>query len=156
MTKILFLHGFGARPGGFKPTYLRQRGYEVINPYLPDDDFEISVQNAIEAFNESRPDIVVGSSRGGAVAMGLDLGTTPCVLIAPAWKRWGTASRVNANTIVLHSQDDALIPVEDSHELAAASELPNEALILIGKDHYMGDVAALDEAIAAIEKSLGR
>lgn len=154
MTKILFLHGYGARPGGYKPTFLRQRGYEVINPHLPDNDFEKSVQIAAAALADSPPDLVVGSSRGGAVAMNIDVGELPLVLIAPAWKRWGTASKVGSRTIILHSNNDDLIPVNDSRELVNRSVLPTEALILIGKDHYMGDEEALAALVAAIEKSL--
>lgn len=154
MKKILFLHGYGARPGGYKPTFLRQRGYEVINPHLPDDDFEKSVHIAAAALANEPPDIVVGSSRGGAVAMNIEIGTLPLVLIAPAWKRWGTATKVGSRTLILHSTADDLIPVADSHELATRSDLPKDALILIGKDHYMGDEEALAALVAAIEKSL--
>jgi hypothetical protein len=32
--KILFLHGWQSIPGGVKPTFLAQRGHEVINPRL--------------------------------------------------------------------------------------------------------------------------
>ena len=38
--KILFLHGWQSVPGGVKPTYLAEHGHEVINPDLPDEDFE--------------------------------------------------------------------------------------------------------------------
>jgi hypothetical protein len=36
---ILFLHGRQSIPGGFKPRYIAQHGYEVVNPALPHDDF---------------------------------------------------------------------------------------------------------------------
>jgi predicted esterase YcpF (UPF0227 family) len=39
---ILFLHGWQSVPGGVKPTYLKDHGHEVINPKLPDEDFEPS------------------------------------------------------------------------------------------------------------------
>ena len=41
--KILFLHGWASVPGGRKPTYLKDQGHEVINPALPDDDFDEAV-----------------------------------------------------------------------------------------------------------------
>ena len=91
--KILYLHGLHSKPGGFKPTFLHQQGHEVINPALPDDDFARSVEIAQAAYGESRPVVIVGSSRGGAVAVNIDAGPTPLVLIAPAWRRWGTATR---------------------------------------------------------------
>jgi predicted esterase YcpF (UPF0227 family) len=69
MTTILFLHGWHSVPGGVKPTYLKDHGHEVINPKLPDDDMEEAVRIAQAEFDKYQPQVVVGSSRGGAVAM---------------------------------------------------------------------------------------
>jgi hypothetical protein len=44
--KILFLHGWTSTPGGLKPTDLKDHGHEVVNPALPDDDFDESVRIA--------------------------------------------------------------------------------------------------------------
>jgi len=52
-------------PGGVKPTYLKDHGYTVSNPKLPDDDFDEAVRIAQVEFDQHRPDVVVGSSRGG-------------------------------------------------------------------------------------------
>ena len=38
--KVLFLHGWYSTPSGVKPTCLIQHGHEVLNPALPDDDFD--------------------------------------------------------------------------------------------------------------------
>jgi len=67
--KILVLHGWTSKPGGVKPTYLKDHGHEVINPALPDEDFAEAVRIAQEKFDMHQPAVVVGSSRGGAVAM---------------------------------------------------------------------------------------
>jgi hypothetical protein len=40
-----------------------------LNPALPDEDFDEAVRIAQAEFNRHHPDVVVGSSRGGAVAM---------------------------------------------------------------------------------------
>ena len=66
--KILFLHGWQSVPGGVKPTFLAQQGHEVIDPQLPDEDFEEAVRMAQAEYDRHRPAVVVGSSRGGAVA----------------------------------------------------------------------------------------
>ncbi len=66
--RVLFLHGWTSVPGGVKPTYLKNACHEVINPSLPDDDFDESVRIAEAEYNGHRPDVIVGSSRGGAVA----------------------------------------------------------------------------------------
>ena len=87
--KILFLHGWQSVPGGVKPTILAQHGHEVINPKLPDDDFEEAVRIVQEEFDRHEPQVVVGSSRGGAVAMHFKSGVARLVLLCPAWKKWG-------------------------------------------------------------------
>jgi hypothetical protein len=56
--KILFLHGLGSTVGGVKPTYLAQHGYEVLNPALPDDDFDEAVKIAQDEFDRHRADVV--------------------------------------------------------------------------------------------------
>lgn len=148
--RILYLHGLYSRPGGTKVRYLLERGHEVINPGLPDVDFDESVAIAQEAFDTGDPDVVVGSSRGGAVAMNLETKDIPVVLIAPAWKRWGKAVRMKPGTIVIHSENDAVIPIEDSREAIAASGLPLESLVVSGADHNMVDDQAFDALMRAI------
>jgi alpha-beta hydrolase superfamily lysophospholipase len=97
---ILFLHGWQSTPGGLKPTYLKDHGHEVLNPALPDDDFDAAVRIAQAEFDRGKPDVVVGSSRGGAVAVNIASGTTPLVLLCPAWKRWGPARTVKPGTVI--------------------------------------------------------
>ncbi len=84
--KILFLHGWQSIPGGRKPTYLKDHGHEVLNPVLPEDDFAGAVRIAQAEYDLGQPDVLVGSSRGGAVAMNIDSKNTPLVLLCPAWK----------------------------------------------------------------------
>jgi hypothetical protein len=85
--KILYLHGWQSVPGGVKPTYLAQHGHEVSNPKLPDEDFVAAVKIAQAEFERQHPNVIVGSSRGAAVAMNLDSGDTPLVLLCPPWPR---------------------------------------------------------------------
>ncbi len=150
--KILFLHGLDSRPGGTKPTLLAQRGHEVANPALPRDRFEESVRIAQAEFDAQRPQVVVGSSRGGAVAMAIDSAGARLLLIAPAWKWYATPGRVPASTIILHAQDDEAVPLAHSRELAEASALPQGALRVVGESHNMNDPAALAALVAAVEK----
>jgi alpha-beta hydrolase superfamily lysophospholipase len=147
--RILFLHGWQSVPGGVKPSYLSHNGHEVSNPALPDDDFAAAVQIAQAEYDQHRPAVIVGSSRGGAVAMNLDSGDTPLVLLCPAWKNYGTARTVKQNTTILHSRADDVVPYADSEELVRASGLPATALIEVGKDHRLAD----PEPLAAMAKA---
>jgi alpha-beta hydrolase superfamily lysophospholipase len=151
--RILYLHGLYSMPGGVKPAFLASRGYEILNPGMPDDDFTASVRIAQEAFDQGRPDVVVGSSRGGAVAMKINSGGVPLVLIAPAWRRWGTAGTVKPGTVVLHSEGDEVVPIDDSRALVAASRLQADALVVAGIDHNMVDEEAFRALIGVLEGS---
>jgi predicted esterase YcpF (UPF0227 family) len=84
--KILFQHGWQSMPGGVKPTFLAQHGHAVINPKLPDDDFVEAVRVAQAVSDKQQPEVVVGSSRGGAVAMNIKSGAARLVRLCPAWK----------------------------------------------------------------------
>lgn len=140
MCTILFLHGWHSVPGGVKPTYLKDYGHTVINPKLNDYDFEEALKTAQAEFDQHQPQVVVGSSRGGAVAMNFMSGSTKLVLLCPAWKRWGTARTVRTDTVILHSRMDDVIPFADSEELAAAS---GATLIEVGTDHRLADLESL-------------
>ncbi len=148
---VLYLHGLYSRPGGIKPTFLANRGHDVVNPALPDDDFAASIRLAQAAYRESRPDVVVGSSRGGAAAINIDSGSTPLVLIAPAWRRWGSATTTKTRTNILHAEADDVIPIDDSRALIRASGLIESALVVVGVDHNMVDVAAFRALLDAVE-----
>jgi S1 RNA binding domain len=134
--KILFLHGWQSVPGGVKPTFLARHGHEVINPKLPDEDFAEAVRIAQEEFDRHKPQVVVGSSRGGAVAMNINSGDSRLVLLCPAWKKFGTAKTVKPGTVILHSRADEAIPFADSEELAKKSM---SALVEVGNDHRLAD-----------------
>ena len=153
---ILFLHGWTSSPGGVKPSYLKNHGHTVLNPALPDDDFPAAVAIAQGEFDRHRPDVVVGSSRGGAVAMNIDAATTPLVLLCPAWKRWGTASTVKPGTVILHSRQDDVVPFTDSLELVRNSGLDESALIVVGNDHRLAEPEPLAAMVKACEQAADR
>lgn len=155
VTTALFLHGWHSVPGGLKPSHLAAHGFHVVNPALDDDDFERAVRAAQEAYDRHRPDVVVGSSRGGAVAMNIESGATPLVLLCPAWRRWGPATTVKPGTVVLHSEADDVVPIADSRDLVRASGLPESALIVVGDDHRLADPGPLAALLEACRRASG-
>jgi len=150
--KVLFLHGWTSVPGGRKPMFLASHGHEVVNPALDDDDFEKAVRVAQDEFDQHQPDVVVGSSRGGAVAMNINVGIAPLVLLCPAWKNWGTAKTIKPNSVILHSRADDVIPFHDSEELIGNSGLPHETLFETGSDHRLADSEPLKAMLEACER----
>ena len=149
--KILFIHGWQSVPGGIKPTFLAQHGHEVINPVLPDEDMKQAVRIAQTEFDKHRPEVVVGSSRGGAVAMNINSGDAKLVLLCPAWRKFGTARTVKPRTVMLHSRADDVIPFADSEELVRNSGLPASALIEVGTDHRLADAEPLEAMLRECE-----
>ena len=150
MATILFLHGWMSKPGGLKPSFLAQHGHEIITPALPDEDFEESVSIAQAAFARHKPDVVVGSSRGGSVAMNINSGNANLVLLCPAWKNWGSATKVKPGTVILHCRTDEIIPFADSEELVRNS---GAKLITTGCDHRLADPDSLAAMLEAVEKA---
>jgi hypothetical protein len=67
------------------------------------------------------PDIVIGSSQGGAVVMALShrFPNAKFILFSPAWKLFQVEDfKLPSDTIIVHGQKDMKIPIEDSVELA--------------------------------------
>jgi len=149
--KILFLHGTGSKPGDVRASYLKDHGHKVLNPALPDDDFDAAVRIAQAEYDQGKPDVVVGSSRGGAVAMNIDSGDTPLVLLCPAWKRYGTATNTKPNTTILHSRADERVPFSESEELVQSSGLPSSSLIDVGTEHRLVDEKSLATMLRVVE-----
>ena len=146
--KILFLHGWNSAVGGVKPTYLKDHGHEVVNPALLHEDMAGAVSIAQAEFDMHQPQVVVGSSRGGAVAMNIESGDAKLVLLCPAWRKFGTTRTVKPDTVILHSRADDVVPFADSEELAKISGV---TLIEVGSDHRLADPEPLAARLKAVE-----
>ena len=151
--KILFLHGWQSVTGGVKPTFLAQQGHEVIEPNLPDEDFEAAMRIAQAEYDRHQPQVVVGSSRGGAVALNINSGDARLVLLCPAWKKYGTVKAVMPGTTILHSRADDVVPFADSEGLVRTSGLPATALVEVGNDHRLADPEPPAAMLKACERA---
>lgn len=147
MTRVLFLHGW-CSDGSTKTMFLQSLGYDVLTPKVSHWFFSKAVAQAQETYGEFRPDVIVGSSRGGTVAMNMERGNTPLILLAPAWKQWGKARTIKKNTVVIHSVHDEIVAFQDSVELCEASGV---RLISAGDDHQLN----CNEGRRAMERALG-
>jgi fermentation-respiration switch protein FrsA (DUF1100 family) len=154
MARILYLHGLESSPNAGKATRLREEGHAVVGPQLdhaPDlTDSIATAQAALDAaLAAGGVDVVVASSRGGAVA------TAPLLLLCPAWKRFGLDARLSGTVRILHAAADDLVPLADSVELLARSGLPAEALTVVGDHHKLHDPAATAAMLAAVLELAG-
>lgn len=150
--KVLLLPGWSS-DGGKKSETMGAWGYDVLTPRLSDWFFSWAVAQAQAAYDEFQPDVIVGSSRGGAVAMNMHSGGTPLILLAPAWRRWGKARSVKKNCVVIHSPFDEYVPFSDSVELC---EVSGVRLIAAGVDHRLncweGRMALREALLAALQR----
>jgi len=103
-------------------------------------------------FDQHHPDVVVGSSRGGAVATSIDSGTISPVRLCPAWKRWRKVTTVKPNSVILHARADDVVPFDDSEQLVRNSGMRPAILIEIGTDHRLADPEAPEIMLKVVER----
>ena len=144
--KIVYLHGLHSSPMSYKRKVLEDMGHTVFAPHLPASDWKGSVSLANKVIANVKPDVVIGSSRGGAVAMAVDP-SCPMVLIAPAYTKYCPEAQLSADAVILHSAFDDIIAYADSVELIGNG---NQRLYKVGRDHRMND----EEAISTLTKLL--
>jgi pimeloyl-ACP methyl ester carboxylesterase len=174
--RVLFLHGLEGSPQGDKPTRLRSiAGVEVIAPALPTGPLQVfrqanprgsipaalvqpSLELALATLEECRPEVVVGSSFGGGVALWLAFTGAwqgPLVLLAPAGVKVLAPGGLKARAgrvLVVHGRRDEVVPVDDSLALArdSACEL---ALWLVDDEHRLAASVGsglLERALSAV------
>jgi hypothetical protein len=151
MTKVLFLHGSSAGPRSIKRQRLDAQPDFVVNcPQLPFPDHRPSTKAewaawlipAITAIpsaqaiaqktaDEFDPDVIVGSSLGGAIAIGVR-SRAARVLIAPATSvrlkevvipNFFVDKTIGARVVILHAEEDEIVPFEASRQLLTSDML---------------------------------
>lgn len=149
IPKILWITGMGST--GTSPRQLASMGYDVkfvgtttnryaaylgrFSRYQPISLFSGHVSSVIKSHldmnvkkhdeemmvSNFKPDVVIGTSQGGAIAMQIakQYPNAKFVLVAPAWKIFGAnPANLPSDTIIIHGRKDIIVPIEDSLELA--------------------------------------
>lgn len=156
MSSVVFLHGLESGPTGTKAAWLRAR-YGAFTPTLDTTSFPAAVAGAAAAIAEHQPRVVVGSSYGGAVATRLVLDgvwTGPTVFIAPAAHRLGIDAALPPGTrgIVIHGDQDDVIPLADSHHLLAGAGEGIALWTIAGGDHRLNRILEDGTLALALER----
>jgi len=177
--KILYLHGLKGSPEGLKATYMKEN-YGAYVPRLDTqelqslqvsqeadnweglsfDDIAKAIQiplmqsrNAVTAGN---PDVIIGSSMGGAILSRLvEEGTWsgPCIFLASAARRlFGILKlppQVGKQSYWIHGSNDTIIPWRDSMNIAKNS---GGTVEIIDDCHRLARTVELGSLECAIEK----
>ena len=147
---ILFCHGKEGSPEGTKARALKNvpNVSMIIKPRLTNSfdmyDFVKDLNNLMAL--EEEFDVIVGSSRGGALACQMNTNRRK-ILIAPAWKKFNVIPNLTKHDVILHCKQDNLVPYADSEQLA---NMFGCRLIECGLNHRMSD----DETLNIIKKTI--
>lgn len=139
--RVQFVHGLESSPGGAKARHLAEH-FEALTPAMDTRDFEACVELQTRALRGFRPDVLVGSSFGGAVVVALlqrGVWRGPTLLLAQAAVRRGLPARLPPGVPVwiAHGTRDELIDLEDSRVLASAGRPENVRLLQVDDDHRL-------------------
>jgi predicted esterase len=151
--KVQFVHGLESGPGSSKSTYL-DRYFDAETPAMDTRDFEGSIQLQARHAQGFVPDVLVGSSFGGAVALamlqrGLHQGAT--VLLCPAYRHFGVEARIpdGVRVIIAHGTRDEVVPLDDSRTLATTGTGGLVELVEIDDEHRLSTLLR-DDALATL------
>lgn len=166
IMRIILIHGFNASPEqNFHPWLsqrLREAGHEVLTPTLPlRSDTELNLPEVVESLRHQvgllkNNDILLGHSLGALMILhyleAVEMTETPraVVLVGAPWKVLRPELRrlffvdLDAEVlmwkarefVVVHSSDDALVPLEHGKKLA--SSLKATFVETDQCDHFMG------------------
>ena len=137
--RVLFIHGLEGSPQGTKARFLAEH-FDAHTPAMDTQDFDACVQVQREAIGSFAPDVVVGSSFGGAVLVALLQDGTwfgPTLLLAPAAEKLGHAAHLPAGVpvLIVHGLRDDVVPIEHSRRLAGTGHPADVRLLEVEDDH---------------------
>jgi hypothetical protein len=155
--RVQFIHGLEGSPQGSKASALAAH-FESVTPAMDTSSFEGCVAQHAELVRRFEPDVLVGSSFGGAVAVALlqrEQWSGPTLLLAQAALRQGLRARLPRGVRVwlVHATRDDVVPVADSRRLARSGSEGLVRLLEVDDDHALHDFVAsgrLVETVGAI------
>lgn len=141
--RVQFVHGLESGPGASKARYLAER-FDVETPAMDTASFEGSVATQLDALAARPPDLLVGSSFGGAVVLALvqrGAYRGPILLLAPAHRHFGVRAELplGVHAVVVHGLADDVVDPEGSRELAAHAPGRVE-LLLVDDGHRLASL----------------
>lgn len=155
--RVLFMHGLESSPRGDKAVYLA-RHFEALTPAMNTGDFQACLAQQTAAIAAFAPDVVVGSSFGGALAVVLlaqGAWTGPTLLLAQASARFDPTLRLPADVPVLlvHGTRDDVVDIEGSRRLARTGTPARVRLLEVDDGHRLQTLIA-DDRLAELVREV--
>ncbi len=157
--RVQFAHGLEGSPQGAKARLLGAH-FETRVPAMDTSDFEACVALHEEALRSFRPDVFVGSSFGGAVAVALlQRGSWrgPTLLLAPAALRRGQPAWLPEGVPIclVHGTRDSIVDPVDSRTLARSGSPDLVRLLEVDDDHPLRSLLE-NTRLVELVRELGR
>jgi hypothetical protein len=159
--RVHFIHGLESSPRGDKARFFAEH-FDAVTPSMDTSHFPGAVATqraALHAAAEAgrSPDVLVGSSFGGAIAVTLlaeGVWRGPTLLLAPAAHRVGVPNLVPDGVVVtiVHGVDDDIIPLADSRALAATGAPGLVELIEVADGHRLGSLVTTGRLAALVRE----
>jgi len=158
--RVLFVHGSESGPQGTKARLLAEH-FAALTPAMDTERFEGCVRQIGTAVESFRPDVVVGSSFGGAVAVALlqrGLWAGPTLLLATAVAELGVPLRLPDDVAVwiVHGTKDDVVPISSSLALARSGSPAQVRLLEVNDDHRLSATVASGRLVALVRQLAAR
>ena len=157
-TSVHFVHGLESGPGSSKSVYLGGR-FDAVTPSMDTSSFEGSVTTQAAALAGRPPDVLVGSSFGGAVALALlqrGYFRGPTLLLAPAHRHYPVEERVPEGiaVVIVHGTRDRVVSIEGSRALARTGTPGLVELREVADEHRLASLSKGDDLEVLVRRAL--
>ncbi|GBD26370.1 hypothetical protein HRbin30_01702 [bacterium HR30] len=154
--RVQFIHGLEGSPQGTKARLFAEH-FDACTPAMDTSDFQGCVELHARKLSEFQPDVLVGSSFGGAVAVALlhrKAWAGPTLLLAPAVFHYDVPRFLPEGVPVwiVHGLRDTVVRIEDSRALAQTGTPALVRLIEVDDDHALSATVARSELVDIVRR----